>query len=269
MPILLHSGYYDNFSPDMNNIKYSKQYVSNIMKSNSKLVNDNQYLNALRSNVYNQPIDAKSLEDLVSNVKNIYKNNIDLMIKLKNSFSMTPVVRPPAPPIGVVSPPPPPPPPPPVAPAPVAPAPVAPLVPVSASPYLPMSSYFGFGKGRRKIGGAVGIVEQYGIGTKILTLIDSIQNNNDNLKTDLMKLISYRQYLSPTSINDIVKLHSQFFNYFNEDVVPFRVSHIIPPFSSSLIGVDYTEIIDKLNELYINYNNEFNRLIIPKLSNSQ
>jgi hypothetical protein len=261
MPILLHTGYYDNFSPDMNNIKYSKQYVSNIMKSNSKLANDNQYLNALRSNVYNQPIDAKSLEGLVSNVKNIYKNNIDLMIKLKNSFSMTPVVRPIAPPVGVVSPPPPP-----VAPAPV--APVAPLTTPSASPYLPFSSYFGFGKGKKR-GGAVGIVEQYGIGTRILTLIDSIQNNNDNLKTDLMKLVAYRQYLSPTNINDIFKLHSQFFNYFNENVVPFRMTHIIPPFSSSLIGVDYTEIIDKLNELYVNYSNEFNRLIIPKLTNSQ
>lgn len=258
MPVLLYSNYYENFSPDMNNIKYSKQYATNVMASNAKLYQDNQYLNALRSNAYNQPVDAKSLEGIVASIKSTYKNNIDLMIKLKNNFTTTPLARPAPVPLGMLPPP---------APAPP-PAPVAPPPPVSTSPYLPLSAYFGFGKSKSKRGGRVGIIETYGVGSKILTLIDTIQNNVNSLKQDMMKLITYKQYLSPTNIREIVALHNQFFNYFDENIVPFRMAHIIPPFSTSLIGIDYTEIIDKLNELYVNYYNSFNRMIIPNLTNS-
>jgi len=275
MPIVLHQGYYDNFSPDMNNIKYSKQYVSNIMKSNSQLTNTNEYLNLLRSNTFNQPIDAKTLQDLVNNIKSIYKNNIDLMIKLKNNFSTTIGGMPPVPPLGIIPPPAPGPPGPPSpalsssshgmtpysTPRPPVPAPAGPSVMSS------LGSLMGLMSGSGKKGGRVKIIEQYGVGTKIMTIIDTIDNNVNNIKLDMVKLLAYKQYISPANINDIVKLHEQFFNYFNENIVPYLPTHVIPPITS-LIGVDYGEIIDKLNELYINYYNSFNRFIIPKLTGS-
>jgi hypothetical protein len=300
MPIVLHQGYYDNFSPDMNNIKYSKQYVSNIMKSNSQLTNTNEYLNLLRSNTFNQPIDAKTLQDLVNNIKSIYKNNIDLMIKLKNNFSTTIGGMPPVPPLGIIPPPAPGPPtpssttstssssmtptvsstmppfmpiPPPAAAAPAGPVFGPAPAPAPAShPLSGIGTYLGLwgrpaGAGRGKKGGRVKIIEQYGVGTKIMTIIDTIDNNVNNIKLDMVKLLAYKQYISPANINDIVKLHEQFFNYFNENIVPYLPTHVIPPITS-LIGVDYGEIIDKLNELYINYYNSFNRFIIPKLTGS-
>lgn len=308
MPIILHSNYYDNFSPDMNNIKYSKEYVSNIMKSNAQLANTNEYLNLLRSNTFNQPIDAKSLQDLVNNIKSIYKNNIDLMIKLKNNFSTTVGGMPPVPPLGIIPPPalgPPTPsssttsshgmtPPmtptvsstmPPFMPIPPPAAAAAPSGPVfgpapapapASHPLSGIGTYLGLwgrpagagrARGAGKKGGRVKIIEQYGVGTKIMTIIDTIDNNVNNIKLDIVKLLAYKQYISPSNINDIVKLHEQFFNYFNENIVPYRDIHVIPPITS-LIGVDYADIIDKLNELYVNYYNSFNRFIIPKLTGS-
>jgi hypothetical protein len=288
MPIVLHQGYYDNFSPDMNNIKYSKQYVSNIMKSNSRLTNTNEYLNLLRSNTFNQPIDAKSLQDLVNNVKSIYKNNIELMIKLKNNFSTVIGGMPPVPPLGLIPAPPGAPgaliiPPggfggPPALPSPASSTSSHGMTPYStprpaAAPAAPsmmssLGSLVGLMSGSGKKGGRVKIIEQYGVGTKITTIIDTIQNNIDNVKIDMMKLLSYKQYISPTNIKDIVKLHEQFFNYFNENIVPYLPAHVIPPLTT-LIGVDFGEIVDKLNELYVNYYNEFNRFIIPQLTNSR
>jgi len=269
MPIILHSNYYDDFSTDMNNQYLSKIYAVNKLQSNSRVFNDNQYIKSLTSNVYNNPIDAKSLQELVSNIKALYKKNIELMIKLKNFFTTNaPAGMPPAPPVGFL---PPPPPPPIAAPAPIVPA-AAPAAAPAAGPSM-MSSLgslvglmSGSSKPRTKRGGRVAFIEKYGVGTDILTLIDTISNNNSLIKTDMMKLISYLQFLTPANVYEITELHNQFYNYFNEDIIPYRMRHIYPPISS-IIGVPFMDIIDKLNELYVNYSNEFNSFLIPKLNN--
>lgn len=328
MPIILYPDYYNQFSPDMNNQYISKKYSTNKMVSNSRIYTDNQYLKSLTTNAYNNPIDSKSLKDIVDNIKNLYKKNIELMIKLKNYFTTNaPRGMPPPPPPGVI--PPPTPPPLPIAPSStipslILPAPgtpsstsshgmtpigtpigtsstsimasMPPFVPISLPPPMSPSSvvygpptappatahplsgigtYLGLwgrpagaGRGRRtKTGGKVAFIEKYGIGTDITTLIDNIQNNISLIKNDILKLLSYQQFLTPSYINDINDLHKQFFNYFNEDIIPYRMVHIYPPITS-LIGVPYDEIIDKLNELYVNYANEFNRFLIPKLNNT-
>ena len=316
MPIILYPDYYNQFSPEMNNQYISKKYSTNKMVSNSRIYTDNQYLKSLTSNAYNNPIDSKSLKDIVDNTKNIYKKNIELMIKLKNYFSLNPPSAMPAPPPpGAIMPPPTLPIAPgtpsssstsshgltpigtptgtssvmasmppftPIALPPAATSPAAPPVvygppPAPAHPLSGIGTYLGLwgsrpptgaGIGRRtKTGGKVAFIEKYGIGTNITTLIDNIQNNINLIKIDLLKLISYQQFLTPSYVNEITELHTQFFNYFNENIVPYRMSHIYPPITS-LIGVPYDEIIDKLNELYVNYANEFNRFIIPKLNNT-
>jgi hypothetical protein len=304
MPILLHQNYYGNLSNDMNNQYLSKQYIVNKIQSNSRVFNDNQYLKSLTSNAYNNPIDAKSLKDLVDNVKGLYKKNIELMIKLKNYFITNvpagmPAPPPPAalPPVPFTIPPPPPPPPPPPSsfsasmppstpiappPPPAAAGPVfgpAPAPPPVAHPLSGIGTYLGLwgrpagagrgGRGGRgsKRGGKVALIEKYGVGIDITTLIDNIQNNINLIKIDLLKLLSYQRFITPTSVYEINELHKQFFNYFNENIVPYSLSHIYPPITS-LIGIPFNDIIDKLNELYINYNNEFNRFIIPKLNNT-
>lgn len=341
MPLILYPDYYNQFSPDMNNQYMSKKYSTNKMVSNSRIYTDNQYLKSLTTNAYNNPIDSKSLKDIVDNIKNLYKKNIELMIKLKNYFTTNaPRGMPPPPPPGVIPPltpllaPPPAPPAPPTIPSLILPAPgtpsstsshgmtpvgtpvvtpgtsvmtsMPPFVPISLPPPMspsavvygpptaptgigpppvparphPLSgigSYLGLwgrpagaGRGRgskTKKGGRVAFIEKYGIGTDITTLIDNIQNNISLIKNDILKLLSYQQFLTPTYIYDINELHKQFFNYFNEDIIPYRMVHIYPPITS-LIGVPYDEIIDKLNELYVNYANEFNRFLIPKLNNT-
>ena len=322
MPVILHQDYYNNFANDMNNQYLSKQYVINKLQSNSRVFNDNQYLKSLTTNAFNNPIDSKSLKDMVDNVKGLYKKNIELMIKLKNYFTTNiPRGMPAAPPPGAVGLPPPTPPLLPLAPStpsssasshgmtpvgtptgtssvmasmppftpislpPAATSPAlapAPAVvfgpapaPTAAHPLSGIGTYLGLwgrpagaGRGRKgKIGGRVALIEKYGIGTDITTLIDTIQNNTNLIKIDLLKLLSYQQFLTPAYVKEITELHKQFFNYFNEDIVPYRYSHLYPPITS-LIGVSFDEIIDKLNELYVNYANEFNRFIIPKLNNT-
>ena len=285
MPVL-YQQYYNNFSPDMNNQFLSKQYAVNKIQSNSRVFNDNLYLKGLQTNAYNQPIDSKILSDTVDNVKKLYKNNIELMIKLKNKFTSSIGGVPPAPPAAIL------PPAPSVPPLIMPIAPIAPVIPSPTSSHgmtpLPspvstvpapsmmssLGSLFGLMSGSgaikksrgRKKGGAVRLVETYGIGTEITTLIDTIQNNNNLLKIELLKLLSYQQYLTPTNIKDITDLHYKFFSYFNENIIPYRVSHLIPPMTS-LAGIDFLNIIDKLNELYVNYANEFSLFIIPKLNN--
>lgn len=264
MPIILHSNYYDDFSTDMNNQYLSKIYAVNKLQSNSRVFNDNQYIKSLTSNAYNNPIDAKSLQELVFNVKALYKKNIELMIKLKNFFTRNaPAGMPPAPPVGFI------PPPDPAAaaimpPAAPAAAPAGPSVMSSLGSLVGLMS--GSSKPRTKRGGRVAFIEKYGVGTDILTIIDTISNNNLLIKTDMIKLISYLQYLTPINVNEITELHNQFYNYFNEDIIPYRMGHIYPPISS-IIGVPFMDIIDKLNELYANYSNEFNSFLIPKLNN--
>lgn len=265
MPVL-YSQYENNFDPFSNNQYLSRMITINKMKSVNQNYIDNQYLKQIQSNAYNMPIDAKTLNDMSLNIQSIYKKNIELMIKLKNKFTTSIGGVPPAPPASIL--PPAPPSPAPVA-SPPAPVPVAPpaYVAPSASPYLPFSSYFGFGKkSRGKRGGAVRIIESYNVGTEILTLIDNINNNVKLIKNELMRLIGYRQYLTPTIINEITNLHNEFFSFFNENIIPFRPAHIIPPLSS-IINVDYMEIIDKLNELYVDYYNSFNNNLIKKLNN--
>lgn len=308
----------DEDKTGMDELNMAKKRLINNRSIKRRISNDDYRVNTLMSSNYKNTVDPKLVEENVKSIKVLYNKNIDLMIKLKNTFtqdtggapppipaSMIPLPPPPVaaiipaapPPAPPIPPPPPMAPPPPAAAAPAympvalppaaAAAPAAFIGPAPAPVVAPsgltgLAAYFGFlggppappaaGAGRRSKkgyrGGVLKVVEKYGIGTDIITLIDQIQRIDDLIKEQLYLLFPTIDYISFKSFNEIIALHNKFYLMFNADIVPYHPSQVSVPMVPSLSSIDFMEIIDRLNTLYVVYSNEFASNLIPKLINT-
>jgi hypothetical protein len=149
----------DEDKTGMDELNMAKRRLINARSIKQRISNDDYRISTLMSSNYKNSVDPKTVEENVKEIKVLYNKNIDLMIKLKNTFTpdmggapgpipagVIPVAPPPpvaalipaAPAPPAIIPPPPPPPPPPPAVAPPAPYVAPPPPPAVAPPIAPL-----------------------------------------------------------------------------------------------------------------------------------